>query len=55
MTESLLVSNELLIVAVISPDRSVQDSIASALAGHADIGKMWRLTGYPDSAAIAGF
>jgi pilus assembly protein CpaE len=46
------VSNEPFIVAVISPDRTIHDSIASALDGNTDIATFWSLAEYPDSAKL---
>jgi len=46
------VSNGLFIVAVISPDRTIHESIASALEGSPDIETFWSLAEYPDSAKL---
>jgi pilus assembly protein CpaE len=47
------VPNELLIVAVVSPDREVQDGVAAAISGHADVEKVWSLSAYPDSEQLS--
>jgi pilus assembly protein CpaE len=46
------VSNELVIVAVISPDRTIHESIATALEGNAEIETLWSLSEYPNSAQL---
>ena len=46
-------SNQSLVVAVISPERRIHDEIASALNGNPNIETLWSLVEYPDPAALS--